>query len=62
MSHGHNEEKIPWDQQNFAGSMIKILTTFGIRDQTSGQKYGISDEKIYLVTNLVLMHKGSDNH
>ena len=33
MSRWRNEEKIPWDQQNFAGSGIKILITFGIRDQ-----------------------------
>ena len=36
MSHWRNEEKIPWDQQNFAGSGIKILITFGIRDQKFG--------------------------
>ena len=42
MSHWCNEEKISaWDQQNFAGSGIKILMNFGIRD-----------EKIYLVTTL----------
>ena len=30
------EEKISWDQQIFAGSGIKILIVFGIRDQTFG--------------------------
>ena len=54
MSHWRTEEKIPWDQQNFAGSGIKILNTFGIRDQKLGWKYGISDENIYLVTTLRL--------
>ena len=34
------------------GSGIKILIVFGIRDQHFGQKYGISYEKIYLVTTL----------
>ena len=48
------------DQQNFAGSMIKILITFGIRDQTFGQKYGISDKK-YISLRTWSMHKGSDN-
>ena len=31
-----NGEKIPWDQQNFTGSGIKILNTFGIRDKKLG--------------------------
>ena len=35
------------------GSGIKILIVFGIRDQHFGQKYGISYEKIYLVTTLI---------
>ena len=30
------EEKISWDQQIFAGSGIKILIVFGIRDQNFG--------------------------
>ena len=34
MPHWGNEEKIPWDQQKFAGSGIKILITFRISDQT----------------------------
>ena len=36
--------------QIFAGSGIKIRIVFGIRDQNFGQKYGISYEKVYLVT------------
>ena len=46
-------------QQIFAGSGIKILNVFWIRDQNFGQKYGISYEKIYLVTTLSLGHKRS---
>ena len=34
------------------GSGVKILIVFAIRDQHFGQKYGISYEKIYLVTTL----------
>ena len=39
------------------GSGFKILIVFGIRDQHFGQKYGISYEKIYLVTTLLLVVK-----
>ena len=44
----------PWDrdQHVFVESGIKILNVFEIRDQNFGQKYGISNEKIYLVTTL----------
>ena len=33
----------------FAGSGMKTILAFGIRDQNSGQKYGISYRKIYLI-------------
>jgi len=38
----------------FWGSEIKILNVFEIRDQNFGQKYGISNEKIYLATTWLL--------
>ena len=36
ISHWRNKEKISWDQQNFAGSGIKVLITIGIRDPKFG--------------------------
>ena len=36
----------------FVESGIKIFNVFEIRDQNFGEKYGISNEKIYLVSTL----------
>ena len=47
-----------WDQgpgfTTFVGSGMKIGHAFGIKEQKFAYKYGISDEKTYLVTTLLL--------